>query len=72
MKGAVGKLIRFLYMHDFVNGSVYFKKTCIQAGRISDTPDDSHLLSTDNVSIQTVSFDLMFNTGNIFVRGIWL
>ena len=39
---------------------------------ISDTPDNGHLLSADNVGIQTVSFDLMLNSGNILVRGIWL
>ena len=72
MKCPVCKFIRLLHVHDFINGSIDFKQAGIQTSRVSDASDDCHFLTADNMGIQTIAFDLMFYSGNIFVRGIWL
>ena len=71
MKGAVGKFIWFLNVHDLVDGRINLEKLRIHLGGVSDTADDGHLGTDNNVGVQSFSLDHLFNTGNIILLCTW-
>lgn len=66
MKRAVGKFVRFLNMHNFIYGTVNFKESWVDQRCISDTSDDRHLCTADDVCVESPVFDHIFYTCNSF------
>ena len=71
MKGAVGKLIRFLYMHNFLNRRVYFEKLWIHTDRIADTADNCKILTFYRMYFQSLCTDHILNSFYVFITCSW-
>ena len=54
MERPVCQLIRLLNVHDFIDTLIHLKETRIDTDCITNTADDGHLFSADNMSFQSL------------------
>ena len=66
MEGSVSKLVRLLHVHDFFYSRIHLKYFRIYFTGVSDTTDDCHVGTVDNVCVKTTYGDHLFDVGNIF------
>ena len=71
MECTVGQFVRFLYMHDFVNGAVHLEETGVDQCGVADASDDGHLGSAYDMGVQSAVLYQVLDPVYIFFSGMW-